>query len=45
MVEIELTSEGLNKEDNTINVEMSADEIWFLKNFIKKYRVSAKTDF
>ena len=37
MVEIELISEGISKKDNVLNVEMSFDEIWFLKNFIKKY--------
>lgn len=37
MVEIELISEGIDEQDNTINVEMSIDEIWFMKHFIKKY--------
>lgn len=37
MTEIELNAEKLAKEDNTINVEMSPDEIWFLKNFVKKH--------
>ena len=37
MVEIELISEGISSLDNTVNVEMSDDEIWFLKYFIKEY--------
>lgn len=37
MVEIELISLGIDELDNTINVEMSVDEIWFVKHFIKKY--------
>lgn len=37
MAEIELTSEGLTEQDNTINVEMTDDEIWFMKHFIKEY--------
>lgn len=37
MSEIELIPESLTEEDNTINVEMTNDEIWFVKNFIKKY--------
>ena len=37
MSEIELISKGITKQDNTINVEMSNDEIWFLKYFIKKF--------
>ena len=37
MVEIELTAEELTSEDNTAHVEMTNDEIWFLKSFIKKY--------
>lgn len=36
MSEIELIAEKLTEKDNTLNVEMSDDEIWFLKNFIKK---------
>ena len=37
MVEIELTAERLDEQDNTLNVEMSDNEIWFVKHFIKKY--------
>ena len=37
MSEIELTAENLTEQDNTINVEMSKDEIWFLKTLIGKY--------
>lgn len=37
MVEIELIAESLDEQDNLVNVEMSKDEIWFLKKFIKKY--------
>lgn len=37
MNEIELIPEELSRFDNTINVEMSEEEIWFLKHFIKKY--------
>lgn len=37
MAEIELTSDGLTEQDNTINVEMTDDEIWFMKHFIKEY--------
>ena len=37
MVEMELEVEELSKSDNTINVEMTKDEISFLKTFIKKY--------
>ena len=37
MVEIELEVEKLSKSDNTVNVEMTRDEISFLKTFIKKY--------
>ena len=37
MSEIELTSHGISPEDNKTNVEMTDDEIWFLKSFIKKY--------
>lgn len=37
MVEIELKGKKLSSQDNTVNVLMSEDEIWFLKRFIKKY--------
>lgn len=37
MTEIELIPEGISENDNTTNVEMSDDEIWFLKRFIKMY--------
>lgn len=37
MTEIELVVGELSRFDNTINVEMSADEIGFLKYFIKQY--------
>ena len=37
MVEIELKPEELSKEDNLERVEMSRDELWFLKHFFKKY--------
>lgn len=37
MSEIELIAEDLAPEDNTTNVEMDNEEIWFLKNFIKTY--------
>ena len=37
MTEIELIAEKLSEYDNTINVEMSLEEIWFLKHFIKTY--------
>ena len=37
MTEIELLAEKLSRFDNTINVEMSNGEIWFLKHFIKQY--------
>lgn len=36
-VEIELIPNEISKQDNIVNVEMSKDEIWFLKHFIKKY--------
>lgn len=36
-MEIELIAEPISEEDNTINVEMTAGEIWFLKSFIKRY--------
>lgn len=36
MSEIELIAESLTEDDNTINVEMTNDEIWFVKNLIKK---------
>lgn len=38
MVEIELIPKKLTDTDNTINVEMLNEEIWFLKHFIKQYR-------
>lgn len=38
MVEIELEVEELSSSDNTINVEMSMEEISFLKTFIKTYK-------
>ena len=37
MTEIELIAEKLTEHDNTINVEMSLEEIWFLKHFIKTF--------
>lgn len=37
MSEIELIPEKLTEQDNTINVEMTEDEIWFIKHFIKEY--------
>lgn len=37
MVEIELIPEKLSEDDNTVNVEMTKGEIWFLKHFIKTY--------
>lgn len=37
MSEIELIPESLTEQDNTINVEMTDDEIWFMKHFIKEY--------
>ena len=37
MTEIELVAGKLTRFDNTINVEMSNDEIWFLKTFIENY--------
>lgn len=37
MAEIELKAQKLSIEDNTTNVEMSDDEIWFLKYFIKEF--------
>lgn len=37
MNEIELIPGKLSNDDNTINVEMSKEEIWFLKTFIKNY--------
>lgn len=38
MTEIELIPKKLSKEDNTTNVEMIKEEIWFMKHFIKTYR-------
>lgn len=37
MNEIELVAEGISENDNTVNVEMSNDEIWFLKYLLKMY--------
>lgn len=37
MTEIELIPKRLTDQDNTINVEMTDDEIWFMKHFIKEY--------
>ena len=37
MKEIELIAKDISPEDNTINVEMSKDEIWFLKYLLKTY--------
>lgn len=37
MTEYELKPKELSEDDNTVNVEMSKSEIWFLKHFIKKY--------
>ncbi len=37
MSEIELISEKLTPNDNSINVEMSDGEIWFVKHFIKEF--------
>ena len=37
MVEIELKPDKLSKDDNTTNVEMTKEEIWFLKHFIQTY--------
>lgn len=37
MAEIELIADKLSKDDNTTNVEMTKEEIWFLKHFIKTY--------
>ena len=37
MVEIELVSGKIGNNDNTMNVEMSKDEIWFLKTFVKEF--------
>lgn len=38
MSEIELIAGELTPYDNTVNVEMKNDEIWFLKSFIKRYK-------
>ena len=37
MTEVELIAGDISSKDNTINVEMSNGEIWFLKYFLKKY--------
>ena len=37
MVEIELIPKKLSDDDNRVNVEMTNEEIWFLKHFIKTY--------
>lgn len=37
MVEIELKAKELTENDNTELVEMSREEIWFIKYFIQKY--------
>lgn len=37
MVEIELIPDKLSDDDNRVNVEMTKEEIWFLKHFIKTY--------
>jgi predicted O-methyltransferase YrrM len=37
MTEFELTPSILSNDDNTINVEMTNEEIWFLKHFITTY--------
>lgn len=37
MSEIELEAGKLTEDDNRLNVEMSEEEIWFLKHFIKEY--------
>lgn len=37
MTEIELTAGKISEDDNTTLVEMSEDEIWFLKHFIETY--------
>lgn len=38
MNEIELIAGDISAQDNTNNVEMSNDEIWFLKHLLKKYK-------
>lgn len=38
MNEIELIAGEISQHDNTINVEMSNDEIWFLKYLLKTYK-------
>lgn len=38
MAEIELIPNKISDDDNTTHVEMSQDEIWFLKHFIQKYK-------
>ncbi|WP_298501400.1 class I SAM-dependent methyltransferase [uncultured Methanobrevibacter sp.] len=37
MVEVELIPDKLSDDDNRVNVEMTEEEIWFLKHFIKTY--------
>lgn len=37
MSEFELVPGKLSEDDNTVHVEMSNSEIWFLKHFIKEY--------
>ena len=37
MSEIELMSEKLSEDDNSVNVEMFPEEIWFIKYFIENY--------
>ena len=37
MNEIKLIEEDISVHDNTINVEMVNDEIWFLKHLLKMY--------
>lgn len=38
MPEFELIADKISDNDNTTHVEMSRDEIWFLKHFIKTYK-------
>ncbi|WP_407382077.1 class I SAM-dependent methyltransferase [Methanobrevibacter sp.] len=38
MPEFELIADKISNDDNTTHVEMSNDEIWFLKHFIKTYK-------
>lgn len=37
MSEIELMPEKLSEDDNSVNVEMFPEEIWFIKYFIENY--------